>query len=50
MFVRSASEAINNAPVICINYFTKASEQDGDIMCCVFTFTLSPQCGGNVGG
>ena len=37
MFVRSASEAINNAPVICNHCFTKASEQDGDIMCCVFT-------------
>ena len=29
--------------------FTQASEQDGNIMCCVFTFTLSLQCGGNVG-
>ena len=49
MFMRSASEAINNAPVICNHCFNKASEQDGDIMCCVFTFTLSPQCGGNIG-
>ena len=49
MFMRSASQAINNAPVICNNCFTQASEQDGDKMCCVFTFTLSPQCGGNVG-
>ena len=49
MFMRSASEAINNAPVICNHYFTKASEQDGYIMFCVFTLTLSPQCGGNVG-
>ena len=48
-WLRSASEAINNAPVICNHCFTKASEQDGDIMCCVFTFTLSPQCGGSVG-
>ena len=38
MFMRSASEAINNAPVICNHCFTKASKQDGDIMCCVFTF------------
>ena len=29
--------------------FVTASEQDGDIMCCGFTFTLSPQCGGNEG-
>ena len=49
MFMRSASEAINYAPVICNYCFTKASEQDGDIMCCVFTLTLSPQCRGNVG-
>ena len=49
MFMRSASEAINNAPVIRNRCFPKASEQDGDILCCVFTFTLSPQCGGNVG-
>ena len=49
MFMRSASEAINNASVICYHCFTKASQQDGDIMCCVFTFTLSRQCGGNVG-
>ena len=49
MFMRSASWAINKAPVICIHCFFQASEQDGDIMCCVFTFTLSPQCGGNVG-
>ena len=49
MFMRSASEAINNTPVICNHCFTKASEQDGDKMCCVFTFTLSPQCGGNIG-
>ena len=48
MIMRSASEVINNAPVIRNHCFTKASEQDGDIMCCVFTFTLSPQCGGNV--
>ena len=48
MFMPSASEAINNAPVICNHCLTKASEQDGDIMCCVFTFMLSPQCGGNV--
>ena len=46
MFMRSESEAINNAPVICNHCFTKASEQDVDIMCCVFTFTLSPQCRG----
>ena len=37
MIMQSASEAINNAPVICNYCFTKASEQDGDIMCCVFT-------------
>ena len=49
MFMRSASEGINNAPVICNHCFTKASEQDGDIMRFVFTLTLSPQCGGNVG-
>ena len=49
MFMLSASEAINNAPVICNHCFTKASEQDGDIVGCVFTFTLSLQCGGNVG-
>ena len=49
MFMRSASEAINNAPVICNHCFTKASQQDGDIMCCVFTFKLSPQSGRNVG-
>ena len=49
MFMRSASEAINNAPVICNHCFTKASEQDGNIMCCVFTSMLSPQCEGNVG-
>ena len=49
MFMRSALKAINNAPVICNHCFTEASEQDGDIMCCVFTFTLSPQCGRNVG-
>ena len=49
VFMRSASSAINNAPVICNHYFIQASEQDGDIMCCVFTYTLSPQCGGNVG-
>ena len=29
--------------------FTHTSEQDGDIMYCVFTFTLSQQCEGNVG-
>ena len=49
MFMRSASYAINNAPVICNHCFNQASEQDGDIVCCVFTFTLSPQCGENVG-
>ena len=38
MFMQSASEAINYAPVICNHCFTKASEQDGDIMCCVFSF------------
>ena len=36
MFMQSASEAINNAPVICNHCFTKASEQDGVMMCCVF--------------
>ena len=35
MFMRSASEAINNAPIICNHCFTKASEQDGGKMCCV---------------
>ena len=50
MFMRSASEAINNAPVICNHCFTQASEQDWNIMCYVFTFTLSPQCGENVWG
>ena len=49
MFMQSASEAINNAPVICHHCFTQASEQDLDIMCCVFTFTLSPKCTGNAG-
>ena len=29
MFMRSASEAINNASVICNHCFTQASEQDG---------------------
>ena len=53
MFMRSASLAINSAPVICNCCFTPTPEQDGDIHSLVnvlvFTFTLSPQCGGNVG-
>ena len=50
MFMRSASEFINNAPVICNHCFTKASEQDGDTMCCVFYFyvvsTMRRKCRG----
>ena len=40
MFVRSASEAIINAPVICNHCFTKASEQAGDIMTCAVFLLL----------
>ena len=50
MFMQNASEAINNAPVICNHCFIKASEQDGDIMCCVFSFyvvsTMRRKCRG----
>ena len=46
MFMRSASEAINNALVICNYCFNKASEQDGDITCCIF---LRLRCLHNVG-